>query len=222
VAVVGFLAFLTWRQGGIYRDPQTLYEETLAKNPSCWLFHNNLGVIYEHAGEPEKAIAEYEAALRFNEDYAGAQNNLGSILSRTPGRMNEAVAHLQEALRIQPDFANAHNNLGIVWYRSGRLKEAIAEYQETLRYKPDFADAHNNLANAWRKIDRMDDAIMEYREAIRLIPGDAEFHFNLAGALLRIPGRENEAAAELETFLSIKPENELARRILAQIRAAQH
>jgi len=222
VAIVGFLAFLTWRQGGIYRDPQTLYEATLAKNPGCWLFHNNLGVIYEHGGEPEKAIAEYEAALRFNEGYAGAQNNLGSILSRTPGRMNEAVAHLQEALRIQPDFANAHNNLGIIWYRSGRLKEAIAEYQETLRYKPDFADAHNNLANAWRKIDRMDDAIMEYREAIRLIPGDAEFHFNLAGALLRIPGRENEAAAELETFLSIKPENELARRILAQIRATQH
>jgi protein O-mannosyl-transferase len=222
VAVIGFLAFQTWRQGGIYRDPLTLYETTLAKNPSCWLFHNNLGVIYEHGGYSAKAIAEYEAALRFNEDYAGAQNNLGSILSRTPGRMNEAVAHLQEALRIQPDFADAHNNLGIVWYNSGRLKEAIAEYQNTLRYKPDFADAHNNLANAWRKIDRMDDAIMEYREAIRLVPNDAEFHYNLAGALLRIPGRENEAAAELEIFLSIKPDNEMARRILAQIRADQH
>jgi protein O-mannosyl-transferase len=220
-AVVGFLALQTWRQGAIYRDPLTLYQATLAKNPSCWLFHNNIGVIYEHGGDSAKAIAEYEEALRFNAEYAGAQNNLGSILSRTPGRMNEAVAHLQEALRIQPDFAAAHNNLGIVWYSSGRPKEAIAEYQETLRYNPDFADAHNNLANALRKIDRMDEAIMEYREAIRLMPNDAEFHFNLAGALLRIPGRENEAAAELETFLRIKPDNEIARRILEQIRAAQ-
>jgi|CZKI01.1.fsa_nt_gi tetratricopeptide (TPR) repeat protein len=218
--LLSVLAALTARECPKYHDTEALWQSTIAENPGAWLAHNNLGMIYEHRGDPEKAISQYEEALRQKGDYAGAHSNLGAILSRMPGRSNEAIAHLQEALRLQPNFAAAHNNLGIVWHNTpGRLNDAVAEFKETLRINPDLAEAHNNLANALRKADLMDDAITEYKEAIRLMPGYADFHFNLAGALLRIPGRENEAAEQLEAFLRIKPENEMARQLLAQIRA---
>ena len=41
-ATVGSLAFLTWRQSGIYRDGYTLYHAVLEKNPNCWMAYNNL------------------------------------------------------------------------------------------------------------------------------------------------------------------------------------
>jgi cytochrome c-type biogenesis protein CcmH/NrfG len=69
--------------------------------------------------------------------------------------------------------------------------------------------------------DRLEDAVAQYREALRLLPNSADIHFNIALVLLRIPGRENEAADELEAVLRIKPGNGLARRILAQIRASR-
>jgi hypothetical protein len=38
-------------------------------------------------------------------------------------------------------------------------------------------------------------------------------------ALLNIPGRRREAEEQLEAFLGARPDNEAARRILAQIQA---
>ena len=45
VVAVGALMFLTWRQSGLYRDPMTLYQAALEKNPDCWMAHNNLGFV---------------------------------------------------------------------------------------------------------------------------------------------------------------------------------
>src|SRR5271166_6062654 len=107
-ALLSALAALTARECPKYSSSETLWRGAIAGNPGSWLAHNNLGVIYERRGDTESAIAQYEDALRAKEDYAGAHNNLGAILSRMPGRSDEAIAHLQRALRVQPDLAEAH------------------------------------------------------------------------------------------------------------------
>ena len=43
VALVGILGVLTWRQSAIYRDAETLYRDTISRNPECWMAHVNLG-----------------------------------------------------------------------------------------------------------------------------------------------------------------------------------
>ena len=35
------LALLTWNQGHIYRDVETLWRDTLAKNPTAWMAHTS-------------------------------------------------------------------------------------------------------------------------------------------------------------------------------------
>ncbi len=39
--VLAALATLTWRQGHVYKDPETLYRDTLAKNPDSSMVHNS-------------------------------------------------------------------------------------------------------------------------------------------------------------------------------------
>ena len=60
---------------------------------------------------------------------AKAHINLGSALSKLPGRLPDAMVEYQVALRIEPDYAEAHYNLGKALLQlPGRLPEAIAEH----------------------------------------------------------------------------------------------
>jgi tetratricopeptide (TPR) repeat protein len=54
-------------------------------------------------GRMPEAIAEYQAALRIDPDFAEAHVNLAGTLARTPGRLAEAIAEYEAALRIRPD-----------------------------------------------------------------------------------------------------------------------
>src|SRR5580700_10074746 len=200
------LGVLTWRQCRMYRDSETLYRESLARNPGSWLAHYNLGVLFaEMPGRLPDAIAEYQAALRIKPDYAEAHLNLGNILSQIPGRQPEAIAEYQAALRIKPDYAEAHNDLGIALsFTPGRLQDSIAEYQEALRINPNDAAAHFNLGNLLaRTPGRLQDAITEYQAALRIAPEYAKAHYNLGIVLAVIPGRLADAVAELQAALRI-------------------
>ena len=202
------LGSLTWSHCGMFHDDETLYRTTLARNPDCWLAHNNLGSLWSQMpGRQHDAIAEYEEALRLQPNSAEVRDNLGVAWSEMPGRLNDAIAQYQEALRLQPDYAVAHNNLGLAWSKMpGRLDDAVVQFEEALRSKPDFAGAHNNLGDVWSKMPgRLNDAIAEYEEALRLQPNYVEAHYNLGNAWLRMPGRLNDAVAQYQEALRLQP-----------------
>ncbi len=206
--LVALLGVLTWRQSGMYRDNETLFRETLARNPGSSMAHNNLGFeLSKIPGRLPEAIDQFEAALRIDPRSAEAHENLGIALSKTRGRLPEAVTHLETALRLQPDYPESHLNLGSALYRTpGRLSDAIAEYQAALRLEPGYAEAHTDLGTALAGIPgRLPDAITEYEAALRINPDSAEAHYSLANALAQIPDRLPQALAEYEAALRIQP-----------------
>jgi tetratricopeptide (TPR) repeat protein len=212
-ALVGMLAVLlgslTWSHCRMFHDDETLYRTTLARNPGCWMAHNNLGLVWSHLpGRLNDAIAQYEEALRLKPDYAKAHNNLGGAWSETPGRLNDAIAQYEEALRLQPNYAEAHSNLGLAWSGiPGRLDDAVAQCEEALRLQPNLAEAHNNLGVALSKTPaRLNDAVAHYEEALRLRPDFAEAHNNLGLAWSKMPGRLNDAIAQYEEALHLQPD----------------
>jgi tetratricopeptide (TPR) repeat protein len=207
-ALAVLLGSLTWSHCGMFHDDQTLYRATLARNPGCWMAHNNLALLLvDLPGRLPEAITEYEAALRLNPDFAEGHNNLGVALSKLPGRKDDAIAQYEAALRIMPDYSEAHNNLGLAWSTMpGRLNDAIAQYEEALRIQPGFAGAHNNLGAIWSKMPgRLNDAIAQYEEALRLQPDYADAHNNLGLVWSKMPGRLNDAIAQYEEALRLQP-----------------
>ena len=138
------LGFLTWQQSANYRDSETLYRATLARNPESYFVHLDLGtLLFMKPGRLTEAISEFESAVRVKPDSADAHMNLGTALAEIPDRVPEAIAQYRAALRQQPNFADAHNNLGLALAsQSGHLEEVIAEYRTALRIEPPFAEAH--------------------------------------------------------------------------------
>ena len=108
----------------MYRDPVSLYETTLRRNPDCWMAHNNLGIIFSEANRIDEAVQHQATALRLKPDFVLAANNLGYNLLRQ-GRAAEAEPVLQRAVTLRPDYAVAHRNLGLVLATLDRTHEPI-------------------------------------------------------------------------------------------------
>jgi tetratricopeptide (TPR) repeat protein len=165
------LGVLTWRQCGMYADPETLWRATIAKNPVSWLAHNNLGYVLRQKGQVDEAIVQYQKALEIDPGYANAHYNFGNALFQK-GRVDEAMEHYQKALEIQPQYAEAHNNLGNVLRQKGRVDEAIIQYQKAVVIEPDFAMAHYNLGMVLAQKGLADEAIAQFKETLRFKPDD--------------------------------------------------
>jgi Flp pilus assembly protein TadD len=129
--------------------------------------YNNRGSAYGKKGENDRAIADYNEALRLNPKLASAYNNRGLAYSKK-GENDRAIADHNEALRLDPKFASAYNNRGLAYSEKGENDRAIADYNEALRLNPKNAVAYNNRGFAyWRKGEN-DRAIADYNEALRL------------------------------------------------------
>ena len=177
------LAALTWQQIAAYRNLETLWRDTLAKNPRCWLAHNNLGVALEQQGKLDEAEAEFRTALELNPTFAEALNSLGGHLAGR-GRFEEAMNYCRKALEINPVYVNALYNMGNALGGQRRFAEAIPYYEAALRLKPRDYEARSNLGNALVKAGRMDEALAQYRLAWKSRPEEVSLRRNLAAALV--------------------------------------
>jgi protein O-mannosyl-transferase len=209
--ILAVLFILTRRQTRHYRDAGALYEDTLAKNPSCWMAENNLGVYLMDRGALDDSIAHLRQAVRLRPDYSDAHNNLGNALSKIPGRSSEAISEFEQAIRLEPGMAQAHANLGLALSHSpDHRREGIAELEAALRGNednPDFAQAHADLAIALsEEPGRMSEALAQFQAALRLTPDSAGIRDGFGIALAR-SGRPIDAIEQFGLAIRIHPEN---------------
>ncbi|HUP38939.1 MAG TPA: tetratricopeptide repeat protein, partial [Vicinamibacterales bacterium] len=192
-AVVGILAIATWSRSAVYADAETLYRDTIARNPAAWMAYQNLGTELAARNRLGEAIEAYEGALRAKPDYTAAKANLalahmklGDAAAESPDRMREAIEHYQAVLRLDPAHVRAHYNLGtLLMDLPDRQSEAVAHLETAVTLQPDYVEAHVNL-----------------------------------GVLLSaIPPRSQEAIAHLEFAVAKRPELGRLKELILEIRS---
>jgi tetratricopeptide (TPR) repeat protein len=139
------LGSLTWHQCHMYANAETLYRATIARNPSSFLAHNNLGTALLRRGQPDEASLHFQEVLRLQPDYEVAYYNLGLAFIRK-GLTEEALAQFHKAIQLKPDYAAARNNLANLLQRKDQPRDALAHYQLAAQFRPKNADIANNLA----------------------------------------------------------------------------
>ena len=219
VAILAALGVLTWQQGHIYRDDETLWRDTLAKNPNAVIAHNNLGSLLMLRGKAAEAVEHYEQALRLQPDFAETRYNLGFALAHA-GNTEAAIKEFEHVLRLEPDDARTHYNLGAALMRAGRLEEAMKHFDLALHINPDYPEAHNDWGTALTRAGKLEEAIGHYAHAIRLKHDYPEAHNNY-GVALAMKGSFDEAVAHFSEALLLRPNFADAARNLQSAREMQ-
>ena len=116
------LCVLSWRQCHAYANKETLWLDTLKKNPDSSLAHGEIGSILVKQGKLNEAKFHFEQKIK-------------------------AAPYMKTAFPFK--YAIFLADYGVVLDSMGRLEEAIAYYQNSLDVWENFAEAH---ATSWRDI----------------------------------------------------------------------
>jgi len=204
-ALLCILAWLAFRQSGLYETPRTLWADTVAKNPQSWLARNNLGVQLASDGEPDAALEQYNLAARLEPANAETYLNIANVL-KAKGKLDEAAALYATALKVGGEYPMAHYNLGLTLAQQGKLDDAIGELSEAVRESPDYVEAHHSLGAAFQAQGDFERALAEYQTAARLRPGSPEALNSLA-SLFAAQGKIEDAVAYYDEVLHLHPDD---------------
>jgi tetratricopeptide (TPR) repeat protein len=166
---LAFLGLQTWRLCHDYRDAETLYRATLARNPGAWLADLNLGSVLMEKGRLGEAESHYRVAEREEPEFYVTHFDLGKLMVQEK-RAQDAIPELNEALRLSPGDAQARDNLAIALAETGRPSDAEAQFRQAIQLQPGNPTAHYNLGVALQAEGRLEAAARSYEEALRLRP----------------------------------------------------
>lgn len=212
------LAMLTWQRCHVFLNLENLWLDTLAKNPGCWMAHNNMGKYLQGEGKLDEAIEHYHQSINIRTESSTANYNLGNALF-AKGEIDQAIEYLTKATRLDSDFATAYFSLGNVYKKKNKINEAMRNYQKAIEINPDFYSPHYNLANTYKQIGQTEKAIYHYLETVRIKPDHGKAHFQLGLAMKSVEQIE-EAIQHLETAEQLLPESPLVKNELAWLLAA--
>lgn len=199
------LAVVAWRHARDFADIETLWRNTLAKNPSSWMAQNNYGILLMKRGDDAAAAERFATAIALKPNHDWARVNLGMIAERS-GRLDEARNWYLDALRVKPGFADSHYNLGRLAAGRGRVEEAITHYQRAIDVDPRHDEAHTNLGMLFAERGEPERAAALYRRALEINPHAVRGHLALGNVQLAA-GRTDDALAAFAEAAALEPRN---------------
>ncbi len=166
-ALLAVLALLTWQQGKIYADRETLFSDVIEKNPSSWMAHLNRANVYTREERFELALADYSRSIELRPRQLGSYINRGSIymLQR---RFREAMQDFEQAIRFNPRSEEPHINIGLVHLQLGRRREALEHLDLAAELNPGNPGVFSARAQAYYFLRRYDEARADAERAVAL------------------------------------------------------
>ena len=180
-----------------------LPEDQISKE-NCVKALDNRGVAYSEKGEFDRAIRDYDQAIRINPNFAEAFDHRGIAFAKKD-ELDRAIRDFDQALKIKPDFAKALNNRGLTFTKKDELDRAISDYDQALKIQPNNAGILNNRGAAFAEKGELDRAIRDFDKALKLKPDFAKA-LNNRGIAFAKKGELDRAIRDHDHALEIDPD----------------
>jgi beta-barrel assembly-enhancing protease len=115
------------------------FDNLLKKDPNdAWAYHGK-GMLFEKEQNFEKAIAEYEAALRIQPANAAFLTDLGGVLFKKKD-LSGAMSALRRAVILNRESTRAHFLLARAYDEQGNMERAQELYERVLLMDPHHSE----------------------------------------------------------------------------------
>ena len=146
---------------------------------------NNRGISYRLKGEHDRAIQDYNQAIRINAKFAAAYNNRGIAYDRK-GDYDRAIADYTQSIVLGAGDAAAYNGRGNAYFNKGDYDRALADFSEAIKLDLKYALPYNGRGNVLAGKGDLDHAIADYTQSIALGPNDPMAYNGRGNAYLNI------------------------------------
>jgi protein O-mannosyl-transferase len=131
------LGVLTWRQCGIYKDSDTLWADTLKKNPDSWMAHGHIGLSLFKQDKFDEALIHYDKQLELasylKKIHPMAYSDVyyhKALIFTAKGRLGDAAEQYKKSLEVDDNSALVHYLLANILAKQGKVEEAAAHYRQ--------------------------------------------------------------------------------------------
>jgi Tfp pilus assembly protein PilF len=175
----------------------------------------SVGAQLEKKGEPAKALASYEQALKLDPSCGDRLAHRLAVLYDRTDQTSKAGPEYERAIQFAPKNAKLLNDFGYHWYCAGNWTEAEKYFRQALAIDARHTRARTNLGLTLAQQGRDEEAL----EAFEQVVGPAEAYSNL-GFVLLARGLSDEARAAYKQALTFDPASRVARAALARLDGA--
>jgi len=153
-----------------YQQAAEKFEKAVADYQQYDTAYNNLGVMYAHLGQNDKAMAAFKRAVELNDKNADADRNLARMLIRQKD-YPQAEELLKKALTVQAPDAATLTMLAITEIQDGKTDDALRDAQKVHALPHDgFAVVHYIAGEALEEKHQYAEAAAEYNLYLKEAP----------------------------------------------------
>jgi tetratricopeptide (TPR) repeat protein len=167
----------------------------------------------------EGAIQHLKKAIEIAPQFSAAWNNLGTIAYQSD-QFEKAEAYFREALKQEPDSYHPLVNLGGTLLSLEKYEESLPINARAVKEKPGDALAQSQLGQSYFFLGQLDNAENHLKKAKSLDPSHFSHPQLVLMKIYSLKKQEPEAVMELEEFLRLHPDSNIALQIREQVEMA--
>ena len=118
-----------------------------------------IGMLYEKAGNTERALYYMDQVLKVDPEYAHALNFIGYTWAEKGINLDKAEEMIKKALKKRPEDGYILDSIGWVYFKKGDYKMALVEILKAYQALPDDPTIAEHLGDVYLKMG-------EYRKAL--------------------------------------------------------
>ena len=162
------------------------------------------GFVFFNLNNYEKAIDQWEKAIKIDPKFVDGLNNLGNALSKIK-KFDEAINYLNKALNLRPNFFETYYTLSEIFFQKGMYEESLKNINKAFSLKPNHLPTIKIKLEILSKMKMKKEYLKFLEKVIPYHPKETELYFKKAFVFSEL-GMNTQSINTYKTILMMDPE----------------